>query len=64
MSADPKLLFPHRHNKNGSHDAICAICYMTVDSQDIEVDLRRLEATHVCSPERIFEMSQKIVRPA
>ncbi|MCU1304334.1 MAG: hypothetical protein JWQ87_4618 [Candidatus Sulfotelmatobacter sp.] len=29
--------FPHRHNKNGSHDLICTKCLMTVASVQNEM---------------------------
>jgi hypothetical protein len=32
---------------------------MTVDSKDVEDELQGLEATHVCSPDRLFEIRKK-----
>ena len=58
MSPTAKRRLPHRHNKNGSYDSICAICYMTIASKGIESELARLEAMHVCSPARLYEMNQ------
>jgi len=40
--------FPHRHNRDGSHDSICRSCYATVASVQNEADLAQHEQDHVC----------------
>jgi hypothetical protein len=61
MPAELKRQFSHRHNKNGSHDAICAVCYMTVACRDAEAELASLEKAHVCDPTRLFELRRNAV---
>ena len=40
--------FPHRHNRDGSHDSICILCYATVASVQNEADLAQHEQDHIC----------------
>jgi hypothetical protein len=46
--------FPHRVNRDGTIDAICPRCYVTVGTANREPDLLRLESAHVCNP-RLLE---------
>jgi len=39
MASQPNCRFPHRHNRDGSHDSICISCYATVASVRNEADL-------------------------
>lgn len=52
--------FPHRHNKNGSHDLICTKCLMTVASVQNEWQLSSHESTHVCDPMNVYRISQEL----
>ena len=40
--------FPHRQNRDGSHDSICILCYAIVASVQNEADLAQHEQDHVC----------------
>ncbi len=40
--------FPHRHNKDGSHDSICILCFATIASVQNEADLAQHEQNHIC----------------
>jgi hypothetical protein len=42
--------YPHRQNRDGSIDAICPRCYVTIASSVCEAELERMEAAHVCDP--------------
>ncbi len=59
MVLDLRPQFPYRHNCNGSHEAICAVCHVRVASMEVEAELKRPEATQVCDPDRLFELKQK-----
>jgi hypothetical protein len=48
MASQLTCRFPHRHNRNGSHDSICISCYATVASVQNEADLAQHEQKHVC----------------
>jgi hypothetical protein len=56
MTQQAKPTFPHRHNKNGVIDSICSECLVTVASARDELELRRMEAAHVCSPVRLYQI--------
>jgi hypothetical protein len=43
-------LYPHRHNKDGSFDSICPICFATVVFGKAEVELAQYDKKHVCDP--------------
>ncbi len=60
MSLTAKATFPHSHNEDGSHHAICLYCYMTLGPVGIETDLSRLEAIHVCDPVRLYRLTQSV----
>jgi hypothetical protein len=51
--------FSYRHNEDGSHDSICMGCLVTVASAMREGLLARHEATHVCNPIRLYQLSQR-----
>lgn len=40
----------HRHNHDGSFDAICKTCFATIARSSDEAVLDRLERNHVCDP--------------
>ena len=48
MDSQAKCRFPHRHNRDGSHDSICISCYATVASVRDEADLAEHEQGHLC----------------
>jgi hypothetical protein len=50
--------FPHRHNGDGSHDSICAKCFLTVASDKDEAELVQFERDHVCDPVLLDRFSQ------
>ena len=45
--------YAHRVNQNGTMDSICPHCFVTVGTSNWETDLKRMEAAHVCEPERL-----------
>ncbi len=49
MASKLTCRFPHRHNKDGSHDSICISCYATVASVRNEAELAQYEQDHVCN---------------
>lgn len=59
MLSTPAPSFSYRHNEDGSHDSICMGCLATVASVMSEGLLARHEATHVCSPIRLYQLSRK-----
>ena len=58
MHSQIRITFPHRHNKDGIHDSICTICFVTVASQEVEAKLRPYELAHVCNPVELYRVSQ------
>jgi len=54
MSTQTNPRFPHRHNKDGSHDAVCTACLVTVAKRWDESELLEFELSHVCDPVRLF----------
>ena len=52
MGLGKTTLFPHRHNRNGSWDSICVVCFATVATAVVGAELSAKEATHVCDPGR------------
>jgi len=61
MLSPARMIFPHRHNEDGSHDSICTLCLATVASTSNEDDLAQFETTHSCKLTRLSKVSQKIV---
>jgi len=59
MYSDEGPSFSYRHNEDGSHDSICTTCMATVASVMSEGLLARHEATHVCNPIRLHQLSQR-----
>ncbi len=45
--------FAHRHNPDGSWDAICSLCVATIAREKIEANLSAHELTHTCDPVRL-----------
>jgi hypothetical protein len=48
MDSQLTCRFPHRHNRDGSHDSICILCYATIASVRNEADLAQHEQEHIC----------------
>lgn len=40
--------YSHRHNDDGTYDAICLRCFRTVAHRPDEQELKAFEATHDC----------------
>ena len=53
--------FAHRHNHNGSYDAICLSCFLTIGNRSTEEELREDEEVHRCRPEDILLPSKPSV---
>jgi len=53
--------FPHRLTTNGFHDSICARCHLTIASARNEEDLALYERDHVCSPIRLYQLSEDLL---
>lgn len=51
--------FPHRHNADGTYDAICPACYATVATEPVEARLRLHELAHVCDPTQIDHVREE-----
>ena len=49
MAAQTETIFPHRHNRDGSFDSICPMCYSTISNNENETELARDESNHVCN---------------
>jgi hypothetical protein len=58
MVHPPMPRFPHRFNKNGSYESICAECQMTIASARVESELAYYEVDHVCNPIRLFQLGR------
>lgn len=41
--------FPHRRNRDGSHDSICPHCFRTVATRQEETELPSDEQNHKCA---------------
>jgi hypothetical protein len=46
--ADTATLYPHRQNKDGSHDSISLACFATVARSEAEAELAEKDKAHVC----------------
>ena len=44
----PNSRFPHRKNRDGLYQSICAVCFVTVGSRKTERELEALEKAHTC----------------
>jgi hypothetical protein len=53
--AAPLLFYPHRHNKNGTHDSICLICFATVATTLTEPELAVYNRRHICNQSLLSE---------
>jgi len=47
--------FPHRHNADGSHVAICRRCFATLASVKNEGELERYEVQHKCDRRPLYQ---------
>ena len=56
MAAASHIVFPHRHNLDGSHDSICVNCFRTVSSMQHEIE-EAIEKKHVCAVSDLFYLS-------
>jgi hypothetical protein len=45
--------YPHRTNPDGTIDAICPRCYITIGTSIWESELEQMEAVHVCDAGRL-----------
>jgi phosphopentomutase len=63
MPVYAKSAFPHRRNRNGSHDSICTTCLATLASAMNEDELVRYEAIHVCDPIRLVQLHTRLIPP-
>lgn len=53
--------FPHRLNRDGSHDAICPKCFITIATDCNEAALAEAEKSHVCgAPIRVDWVSGRV----
>jgi hypothetical protein len=50
------IIFPHRHNEDGSHDSICPTCFATVATETNESKLRLRELAHNCDPMQVHRV--------
>lgn len=48
MDNRKNIIYPHRHNSDGTHDSICPICYLTIANSENEADLKLVEDQHEC----------------
>lgn len=55
------MKYPHRPNHDGSVDAICPHCMITIASARQEGDLSLAEATHTCDPELVAYYKKLLV---
>src|ERR1035441_4699635 len=46
--ADTATLYPHRQNKDGSHDSMSLACFATVARSESEAELAEKHTAHVC----------------
>jgi hypothetical protein len=61
MVPQPISRFPHRHTIYGFHDSICTRCHLTVATSRNEADLALFEQDHVCSPIRLYQLSEDLL---
>jgi hypothetical protein len=54
--------YPHRHNRDGTHDSICPVCLTTIVSSRTERTLDSHEAIHVCDPIRLLQLGPSTLR--
>ena len=64
MASQLTCRFPHRHNKDGSHDSICISCFATVASVRNEVELAQHEQDHVCVMTFLNDVAQTCRLPS
>ena len=50
--------FHHKHNKNGTHESVCGMCFMTVTTVSEESELSHFEDAHICDPVRVYEVRE------
>jgi hypothetical protein len=50
--------FAHRHNPDGSWDAICRACFRTISHHKLEQQLAPDEHTHSCDPHDLSPLLQ------
>ena len=48
--------YSHRHNSDGSFDAICPDCLRTVSSERFEESLASAEKSHLCDPFEVMRI--------
>jgi hypothetical protein len=60
VAAASHIVFPHRHNLDGSHDSICVNCFRTVSSTQREIELEAIEKKHVCAVSGLCYLSAEV----
>ena len=55
------LTFSHRRNRDGSVDAICELCFVTVATARHERDLAHPQSAHVCDLQRIQALRELLL---
>jgi hypothetical protein len=50
---------PRKSNMDGTWNSICIRCFQTIATHKLEVEVEKIEKTHVCSP---LVLSQRGVR--
>ena len=55
MSAVRAQKYHHRKNRDGSYDAICSGCFLTIAQAQTEKDLVVLERQHTCDSSLLAE---------
>jgi hypothetical protein len=51
--------YPHRTNTDGTIDAICPRCFMTIATSVWESELEEIEARHVCDADRFQRFDEE-----
>jgi len=54
--------FPHRTNADGTIDAICPECFVTVATSPYEADLEAIETSHRCDPALLNYCREQLIR--
>lgn len=56
----PEGEFAHRHNRDGTVDAICLHCYRTVDTGRTIEDLAESQRSHICNENDVAFLRSEI----
>ena len=55
MAAILTAYYPNRHNRDGSYDSICLVCFATVMSAPTQKGLIGPNKRHICNPSTMFQ---------